>query len=170
VRIFRVGGDYSTTTSNLVRIVVGKKGEVPIEHQSVFTIGASTLIVAGPLVSQVRHATVSVGGLAVVQVAGAQTVHCEKKFSISAKGGLGEGYGPRTVKVDGAYFEGYRKGTWHVKGDAKITGTEVAIEAKTKLTIKADGLTIEMTPSSIEVQGEFEGMTASVEEGNHKYG
>lgn len=170
LRAFRVGGDYLTKTPTLVRIVGGSKGEAAVEHQSVFTKGVSTLAIGGSVGTRaVINEAIGVGGAALVKVSGAQVVSCNN-YGLNVKGVYAESFSSRTADASGSVGESFRALTYEMKGGGKITGSEVAVQATAKLTIKAGGATIEMTPGSITINGNFEGWVASAEEGNHQYG
>jgi type VI secretion system secreted protein VgrG len=169
-RTFRVGGDYLTKTPHLMRLVVGKKGEAPIEHHSVFTKGMSTWLVKGGIDTKAALAeSVSVAGAAITKVTGPMRVYAPK-YQLSVKGIYAENFGHHRARGDGNVAESYRAAKLHMKGASSMDGGDVSIEAKAKLVIKASGVTVTMTPGSIEISGDFEGMTASMEDGNHKYG
>lgn len=169
-RLFRVGGDYLTKTPTLARLVAGSKAEVPIEHQSVFTQGVSTVAVRGDLGTRAGlNEAIGVGGAHIVRVSGAQVVSCNN-YGLNVKGLYAESFASRTASAGGAVGETFRTLRYEMKGGGHITGSEVAIQATARLTIKAGGATITMTPGSITISGDFEGSTPSVEEGDHKYG
>jgi type VI secretion system secreted protein VgrG len=170
LRLFHVGGDYTTKAATLVRVVVGAKAEAPIEHQSVFVSGPSTLVVTGSLSTRAALAeAVGVGGACGVKIAGAKSIDCTG-YNITTRGGLLESFASRTMQASGKVVEVFSKANYHFKGGSSIDGAEIAIEAMAKLSIEADGLKIVMTPGSIEIQGKFDGGTASVEDGMHSYG
>jgi type VI secretion system secreted protein VgrG len=169
-RLLSVGGDYLTQTPQLVRVVSGAKVEAAVEHQTAFTQGASSLVVgASMLTGAAMSESVSVGGAAVVNVAGPMTITCGG-HGLDVKGIYTESYAAYQGKAGGTVAETFGKFTHEVRGGAKIAGADVAIEAGARLTIKAAGVTIKMTPGSIHIQGNFEGSGSTVEEGAHQYG
>ncbi|WP_437645896.1 type VI secretion system Vgr family protein [Sorangium sp. So ce362] len=169
-RVIRAGGDYITATPSFVRMVGGAKQEVGIEHQSVFASGASTLLVGGSMSATAGPSeSVGVAGAAIIKVSGAQTINTGS-YSLTVRGLYAESFGSRSVTAGGNVAESFGRVTYTSRGAADVTGSEVAIEAAAKLTIKAQGVTITMTPGSITISGKLEGPTSSVEEGVHHYG
>jgi type VI secretion system secreted protein VgrG len=169
-RIIRAGGDYLTKTPDFVRLVGGAKQEIGVEHQSVFTTGSSVLLVGGS-VSTTAAVSESVGVMAaaLVKVSGTQTINTGK-YALTVKGLYSESFGSRSATSKTRVGETFGKATYDVKGGADYTGSTVVIEASTALTIRAGGVTIQMTPSSITVQGNVDGSSDSAEEGTHRYG
>ncbi|MDI1480898.1 type VI secretion system tip protein TssI/VgrG [Polyangium sp. y55x31] len=169
-RLFSIGGDSVTKTPRLVRIVGGAKTEAPLEHQSVHTEGAGTLVVGGSMNTTAGISeAIAVGGAAVVKVSGPMTVTANG-YGLDVLGVYAESYASRTVKAGGNVAESFGTLMHAVKGNATIAGAEVAIEAKARLVLKAGGMTIQMTPGTIEIQGDFQGSVASVEGGVSRYG
>jgi type VI secretion system secreted protein VgrG len=169
-RLIRVGGDYLTTASDFVRAVGGAKLEIGIEHQSVFTQGASALVVGGTLTSNaVSSETVGVAGAATIQVASAQAISTGG-YALTVRGLYGESFASRTAQASGPIAESFGKVTYDVSGSADLAGAAVIIEASTSLTLKGGGLTITMTQGSIAVQGTVEGSGPLVQEGSSRYG
>ncbi|WP_437913162.1 type VI secretion system tip protein TssI/VgrG [Sorangium sp. So ce302] len=169
-RVIRAGGDYLTVTPSFVRMVGGVKQEVGVEHQSVFVKGASTLLVGGSVSTTAGPSeSVGVAGAAIVKVSGAQTIDAGS-YGLTVRGLYAESFGSRSVTAGGDVAESFGKITTTSRGAADIAGAEIAVEAAAKLTIKAQGVTITMTPGSITISGKLEGPTSSVEEGVHHYG
>ncbi|MDI1451632.1 type VI secretion system tip protein TssI/VgrG [Polyangium sp. 6x1] len=169
-RMFSVGGDSFTKAPRLVRIVGGAKTEAPLEHQSVHTEGAGTLVVGGSMNTTAGMSeAIAVGGAAVVKVSGPMTVTANG-YGLDVLGVYAESYASRSVKAGGDVAESFGTLTHAVKGNATIAGAEVAIEAKAQLVLTAGGITIKMTPGTIEIQGDFQGSVASVEGGMARYG
>jgi len=169
-RIFSVGGDSSTRAPNLVRIVGGAKAEAPVEHQSVFTQGASTLTIGGSFQTAAGLSeSVGVGGAAIVKVAGPMSVICHG-FGIDVLGLYAESYSARHVHAGGSVAETFGALTHSIKGSAKIAGADIVIQAEARLVLKAGGATLTLTPGSIEIKGDFKGSVASVEGGTFRYG
>ncbi|MDC3961367.1 type VI secretion system Vgr family protein [Polyangium jinanense] len=169
-RFFSIGGDSVTKAPRLVRIVGGAKTEAPLEHQSVHTEGAGTLIVGGSMNTTAGISEViAVGGAAVVKVSGPMTVTANG-YGLDVLGVYAESHASRNVKAGGNVAESFGTLSHAVKGNATIAGAEVAIEAKARLVVKAGGMTIQMTPGTIEIQGDFQGSVASVEGGVSRYG
>jgi len=103
----------------------------------------------------------SVGGPMVIKSA---------NYNLSVKGLLFEKYASRKVSGAGIAetFMGF--GTYDVSGGITYKGSEILVEAKVKLTIKAGGVTVELTPASIKVSGDFKGQCESVQGSSTSYG
>ena len=169
-RMFSVGGDYLTKTPLLVRIVSAAKVEAAVEHLTAFTQGASSLVVgASMLTGAAMSESVTVGGGAIVNVAGPMTVNCSG-YGLDVKGIHSESYATYQGKAGGTVAETFGKFTHEVRGGARIAGADVVIQAGAQLTIKAAGVTIKMTAGSIHIQGNLEGAGSAVEDGTHQYG
>jgi type VI secretion system secreted protein VgrG len=168
-RLFRVGGDYYTVCVDLTRVVGGAKGEAPIEHQSVFTQGVSAFLVKGDVAAKAGLSeAVGVGGAAIVKISGAKTVK-SNGYGLTVRGLYFENLASRDAE-SAECTESFRSLTYTMSAGGKITGSAVSVEATSKLTIKSSGVTVTMTPSSITIDGDFDGSVSSVEEGNHAYG
>ncbi|MDI3291322.1 type VI secretion system tip protein TssI/VgrG [Polyangium sp. 15x6] len=169
-RLFSIGGDSVTKAPRLARIVGGAKTEAPLEHQSVHTEGAGTLVVGGSMNTTAGISeAIMVGGAAVVKVSGPMTVTANG-YGLDVLGVYAESHASRNVKAGGNVAESFGTLSHAVKGNATLAGAEVAIEAKARLVLKAGGMTIKMTPGTIEIQGDFQGSVASVEGGVSRYG
>lgn len=169
-RLFNVGGDYTTTTPHYARLVGGAKQEIGIEHQSVFCVGTNTVAVGGALNVQAGpNESVGVAGAAVHKISGNHTFNAGT-YDLKVRGIYAESFASRTATTSANIGESYGKITYDFGGAASYTGSAVVIEAKGRLTIKASGATIVMTPGSITVQAAYDGSTKSFEEGMHRYG
>jgi type VI secretion system secreted protein VgrG len=169
-RSLRAGGDYLTRAPHVVRIVGGVKQEIGIEHQSVFATQASSLFVGASMTTEGGPSeSVGAAGLAMIKVAGLKSI-TTGHYALSVRGAYVERFASKHASSGGDIGEGYAKAAYEVKGAAAVTAAEVVVQATERLTIKAGGVTITMTPGSIEVNGEYEGATPSVEEGFHRYG
>ncbi len=168
-RLFHVAGDYVTASPVIARLVAGKKGEAAIEHHSMSVLGGNMLLVCGGMSSNVALGEhVGVGGLAVVAVSGAKNINC-KSYANKVRGIFSETLASLDVTAKSDIGDYYRALTLSA-GDTTYKAGEIAIEATSTLKLKAGSCTITMTSSSINVDGGFEGMVASVESGDHKYG
>lgn len=162
VRKFEVGGDYETKAASLSRIVGAAENVLAIQETnrhvsgastiavgatwaevggvsaSTGVLGASTLTVAGPL--SVRASSVSINATTLTEMyAGAYRGHAGAKLTLKAP----------TVKLKaGAAF--------------KAKGADVHFKATGKITVKAGGVTITITPASITVKGKLKGNSTSV--------
>jgi type VI secretion system secreted protein VgrG len=170
-RLFTVAGDYGTACASLGRLVGASKVETAIEHQaravqggSVVVVGATWKAVAG------AHASVSVSGASTESVAGTKSI-TTAKYALAVRGALKETLASRTVSAGGDCIEDFGGvANYKVAGSAKLQGANVVVKAKSKLTIKAGGVTIEMTPGEVTVKGDFQGSVAAVDSGDQKYG
>jgi type VI secretion system secreted protein VgrG len=170
-RMLTIGGDLTTSSSTLMRLVGAAKAEAPIEHQSRSVTGASTIAVgAAWKVAAGAHASVSVLGAHVEQVGGAKNIVCGK-YNLAVTGALSETLASRSLSAQGDRGEQFgATATYAIGGSAKVSGADVVFKAKAKLTIKAGGVTITLTPASITIDGAFSGSVASEDHGDESYG
>ena len=169
-RLIRAGGDYLTMASDFGRAVGGAKNEIGIEHQSVFTQGASTLLIGGAATTNAASSeAVGVAGAAAIKVSGVQSISTGG-YALTVKGVYSESFASRAAQSAGSIGESFGKVTYDVSGSADLAGSTLTIEASSSLTIKGGGLTISMTPGSITIQGTVEGSGPIVEEGFTRYG
>lgn len=170
VRKFTVGGDSSTACATLSRLVGGAKTELDIEHETRDVGGASTVLVGGSWnVLAAAQASVSVGGVSAELVGGPKKVTTGSYF-LDVKGGLKLTLASWSTKAGASHDIGFNAGSAvQIAGSAKIKGSDVTISADSKLTIKASGITIEMTPGAVSIKGKFDGSIASVDDGDEQY-
>lgn len=171
LRLITTGGDHATKCAVFTRVVLGAEVHLPIEHQTRFVEGGSLVVNAGGWITSAgRSAGVAVGGASGLHVGGPMVIDCSQ-YGLSVKGLLWEKYASRAVSASGGVAETFRAfGTYDIKGAATFTGSEVVVEAKAKLTLKAGGVTIEMTPSKITVTGQFKGQCDSVQGDDSTFG
>jgi type VI secretion system secreted protein VgrG len=169
-RKMTIGGDLTTSCSSLTRLVGAAKSETAIEHQARQVSGASTILVGGAwLAVGAAHASVSVGGVSTELIGGPKTV-VAGKYSLNVKGVLNQTFASRSVTAGGAHEEGFgAAAAYTIAGAASMTGANVVFVAKAKLTIKAGGVTITMTPGSIKISGNFKGSVSAIDKGSVKY-
>jgi type VI secretion system secreted protein VgrG len=170
LRKFKVGGDYSIACKTLSRLVGGAKAELEIEHETREVGGASTTLVGGSWNTvAAAHASVSVAGASAELVGGPKKVITGKYF-LATKGGLKLTLASWSTTAGAGHDIGFgASSAVQIAGSAKIKGSDVIVSAESKLTIKASGITIEMTPSGIEIKGRFDSSIASVDEGEEAY-
>jgi type VI secretion system secreted protein VgrG len=171
-RMFTIAGDLATSCGGaLMRLVGGAKAEAPIEHQSRSVAGASTIAVgAGWKVAAGAHASVSVLGASIEQVAGPKNIVCGK-YNLNVTGALNETMASRSVSAHGDRGEQFGgAASYTIGGAAKLSGSDVIFKATAKITIQAGGTTITLTPGSITIDGEFSGSVASEDHGTESIG
>lgn len=163
LRLFKVGGDYETKAGTLTRVVGALKGEVAIQEVNRHVTGVSTVLTGG--------SWTEIGGLsAATSVLGASTLVVAGPMSIKAKdyslktSALKEDYASRSVKAGAKRVEGFGAAAkYSVGGSMTISGAGgVHFKADSKITLKASGATITITPSAITVKGAFDSSEASV--------
>ncbi len=162
LRLFKVGGDYETHAGSLVRSVGALKAEVAIQEVNRHVTGASTVLVGG--------SWTEIGGLtSSTSVLGASTLTVGGPMSITAKdyslkaSALSETYASRSVAAGAKRVEGFGgPAKYVVGGSMKMKGSQVFFTATAKITLKASGATITITPSSIKVTGAFDSSEASI--------
>ncbi|MGK3986471.1 type VI secretion system tip protein TssI/VgrG [Sorangium sp. So ce136] len=171
MRLITTGGDHATQSAVFTRFVVGAEAQLPVEHQTRFVGGGSLVLNAGGwLTSAGGSAGFAVGGAAALHVGGVMLIE-GAQYALNVKGFLSEKYASRTVTAGGSVAETFRgSGTYEIKGDARLAGSEVVVEARAKLTLKAGGVVVEMTPGGITVRGQFKGQCSSVQGKNTSYG
>jgi type VI secretion system secreted protein VgrG len=156
-RLFGVGGDYSTdVTGSLSRVVGAAKLESAIAAHNRHVNGTSTILVGG--------SWNEVGGVAsAVGVAGAHVraiggpIHVRAPSCTLAATALEESFGAHTVSAGGFVQDKFKgAGALSTDGSAAMKGSKIIINAKASLTIEAAGMTICLTPSSIDVKGPFD--------------
>jgi type VI secretion system secreted protein VgrG len=110
-----------------------------------------------------------VAGASVELVGGPKRVTTGSYF-LEVKGGLKLNFASWSTTAGPAHNLGFSADSAvQIAGSAKIKAADVIIAAESKLTIKASGITIEMTPSAITINGRFDGSVASVEQGDEQY-
>ncbi|UQA63177.1 type VI secretion system Vgr family protein [Polyangium aurulentum] len=162
-RIFKVGGDYETQAATLTRAVGGLEAVLAIQEASRHVTGASTVLVGG--------SWTEIGGLsAATSVLGASTLGVAGPMSIRAKdyslkaSALKETYASKRVTAGGKRVESFSAAAkYSVGGSMKISGGGgVYFKATSKITLKASGATITITPSSIKVKGALDASGSSI--------
>ena len=149
LRVFNVGGDYSTSCASLTRLVGAAKLETAIESQTRAVTGASTVMIGGSWNERsIVSAAVQVAGANAEMIAGAKTIDAGK-YELTVRGALSETLASRKVKAGGAINEEYTGPlSMTVTTTAKLKGADVTIKATRKLTLKASGITVEITPGT----------------------
>ncbi len=170
LRLFNIGGDYLMSCASLTRLVGAAKIETAIEHQNRLVTGMSTILVGGSWSETgVVSASVKVGGVNTEAVAGAKTIKAGK-YELTVRGALSETVASRKVKAGAKITEEYKGPlAMNVGGSMKIKGADVSFKATGKITLKASGITVTMTPGEITIDGKFAGKVKSVDEGNSTY-
>ncbi len=171
LRSFNVGGDYSASCATLTRLVGGARAELGIEHSNRAVKGVSTVLVGGSWNTVAgASANVSVMGASTELVSGAKTIKASR-VAFSVKGILKETLASRSINAGADREEGFGTiGSYSIGGSASITGSDVTVKATTSITIKAGGVTIKMTPSSITIEGDVKSSIAGVDSGDINYG
>ena len=171
-RIFTIGGDQTTSCGGaLTRLVGAAKAEAAIEHQSRSVTGCSMITVGGMWkVAAGAHAGVSVLGASIELVGGAKNIVCGK-YNLSVTGALSETLATRSLNAKGDRGEQFgASATYTIGGAAKLSGADIVVKASSKLTLKAGGATITMTPGSISISATFDGAGSSEDDGDESYG
>jgi len=171
LRVIRTGGDLSNSSSLWIRIVAGAEGQLCIEHYNRFVVGSSVTFTGGSWATVAGlAASTNVGGVSLRRVGGPMSIKCVN-YAQSSMAILSEKYASRTV-VAGGFVHDKLKGAakYTISGDATFKGANVYFEASSKLTVKAGGITITLTPDNIKVAGKFIGSVASDEGNNSCFG
>jgi type VI secretion system secreted protein VgrG len=156
-RLFEVGGDYATEVSGaLSRVVGAAKLETAIAgHHRHVTGGAAVLVGGSWNEVGTTASVVGVAGAHIRTIGGPINVRAPH-VGLKATA-LNESFGSYKVTATG-FVQEKLKGACSltVGGSASLKGSKVIVNAKTSLTIEAAGMTVKMTPSSIDVRGPFE--------------
>jgi type VI secretion system secreted protein VgrG len=171
VRTFKVGGDSTIACKTLARTIGAMKVETAIEHQTRSVTGASSILVGGSwnAVGGV-HASVSVGGASSESVGGPKRVTTKKDYVLSVKGSLSETLASRTTQAGSKIEENYKaSATVDISGDVSMKGADIIVVASDKITLTADGITVEITSGAVKVKGKFEGSVGAVDDGDETY-
>ena len=171
-RVFTIGGDQTTSCGGaLTRVVGAAKAEAAIEHQTRSVTGGSMVTVGGMWkVAAGAHAGVSVLGASVEQVGGIKNIVCGK-YDLSVTGALSETLATRSVSAKGDRGEQFgASATYAIGGAAKLSGADIVVKATSKITLKAGGATLTITPGSITISANFDGAVASEDDGDQSYG
>lgn len=161
-RIFKIGGDYETQASTLLRTVGALKSEIAIQEIARHVTGVSTVMVGGSWTEVGGlHSGTNVLGASVLNVGGPIQIKA-KEYSLKASA-LKEDYASRTVDAKGACSENFgATAKYSIGASLKMKGANAYFLAKTKLTIKASGATITITPGSIKIKGDFHSSETSI--------
>ncbi len=170
-RIFKVGGDSSIQCATLSRTIGGAKIESAIEHQTRAVTGASTIVVGGTWACIAgKHAGVSVGGVNNETIGGPKSVKTKKDYALTVKGNLRQTLASRKATGGSKIVDVCEaSSTIEISGAAKIKGADVIVVASDKITVKADGLTITITSSSVKIDGKYDGSVGAVDDGDETY-
>jgi type VI secretion system secreted protein VgrG len=169
-RIFSIGGDQGLTCSSLTRVVGGAKVETAIEHQKRHVTGVSTILIGGSWKARGgMHATTSVAGAHTEVVGGKKSVKTPK-YSVKVRGALTETLASRKVDVSGDRGENFGAAAlYDISGAMSIKGADVTINASSKITLKAGGATITITPGAVKIDGDYKSSTGAEENGQVEY-
>ncbi|MCB9586028.1 MAG: type VI secretion system tip protein VgrG [Polyangiaceae bacterium] len=168
-RIFCVGGEQGIEAATLVRCVAGLKTELPVGGEARKVKGSNVTVIGGALLQAASTSGVSVAGVNNEAVAGPKVVSCTN-YALNVTGVLTESYGARLIR--GAGVDHIGKGAININnsGAATLSGANVVFQASGKITIKAGGCTISITPGSVEVDGNFESSGEASNSASQKYG
>jgi type VI secretion system secreted protein VgrG len=168
-RLFVVGGDYSTdVTGALARVVGAAKIETAIASHNRHVNGVATVLVGGNW-NEVGGVTSSVGvaGAHARAIGGPMNIRTTS-YTLKATALL-EAFGAHTVSASGFVQDKFKSaGSLSVDASASMKGSKVIVKAKSSLTISAGGMTIHLTPSSIDVKGSFQSGVATKVTGTDK--
>ncbi|WP_437603084.1 type VI secretion system tip protein TssI/VgrG [Sorangium sp. So ce590] len=161
-RKLTVGGDYEMKAATLSRIVGAAENVVAIQSTNRHVTGASTIAVGGTW-TEIGGLTASMG------VLGASTLTAGGPLSVSAKNVsinasvLSEKYAGLYRAHAGADFTvGAPVIKLKAGGAIRAKGADVSFKAKTRIVLKAGGVTVTITPASITVKGKLKGDSTSV--------
>jgi type VI secretion system secreted protein VgrG len=162
LRSFQVGGDYETTAATVLRSVGALKAEVAIQEVNRHVSGVSTVVVGGSW-TEIGGLTssVSVLGASALTAGGPMSVNA-KDYSLKASL-LSETYAVKSVSAKGKRVEAFGgSAKYGVGGTMRMKGAAVFFKAASKITLKASGASITITPSAIKIRGAFDSSEASI--------
>lgn len=170
LRTFDVGGDYTTQCATLTRLVGAAKVEAAIEHQNRVVTGAATVLVGGGWAETGKvHQSIKVGGASTLVVGAARRI-TTASYGLSVRGALTETLATRSLNAGGDREETYAAAlNMKFGGSLTMEGGEVLFKATSQLTVKASGITVTLTPSSVTIDGPFKSSAKSVDEGDQHY-
>lgn len=167
-RIFDIGGDNQTQCSGLARVVGAAKAVVAIDKVSVLATGGAVRVIGGAWAQvAAKDVGVTVGGAATTTVAGVKAIKAAG-FHLKARG-LTETYASRKEKAQKIVQNAKGAATFTVDGNCAAKGSKVVVWAKDKIEIKADGVTITMTPSKVSISGKYKSSQTSVDDSTESY-
>ncbi|MBI4956065.1 MAG: type VI secretion system tip protein VgrG [Myxococcales bacterium] len=171
VRSFDVGGDYKTSCATLTRLVGGARVEAAIEKSDRAVQGAHTVLVGGSWRTVAGlGADVVVMGANTELVAGTKKIDAAK-YTLDVRGAYKETLASRKVKAGGDREEGFgAAASYQVGASATLAGADVSVKATSKITIKAGGVTVTITPSAVKIKGDVKSSVKSNDAGDQKYG
>ena len=169
-RIFNIGGNQTNQSASLVRLVGGAKMTACIEHQSRVVTGTAGTLIGGSWNALAGlSGAVNVGGAAIEEVGGAKNIKA-KSYGIDVRASLNETYGSRKVTAGGEVSDSFKTtATFNIGGSAKIQGANVVVSAKSKITVKAAGLTLTITSGEVKIDGKFNSSTKAKDKDSEDY-
>lgn len=167
-RIFDIGGDLTTFTSVLTRLVGGAKVITSIEQEKVTTTGGMARTYGGSWSQTVGlGVSVGVGGVNDSLVGGTKSIKC-KDYSIKV-GKLSEDYASRKEKAAEIATNARGALKYDITGSCKIQGADVVFEAESKIEIDAGGVKVTITDGKVVIKGEYKATGNSVDDSSEKY-
>jgi type VI secretion system secreted protein VgrG len=161
-RDFSVGGDYETKAASVSRFVGAAENVVAIQETNRHVSGASTIAVGGTW-AEIGGVSASIGvlGASTLTVGGPLSIRATN-VSINATT-LSETYaGLYSGQAGGKLTLSAPTVKLQAGGALKAKGADVFFKASSKITVKAGGVTITITPGSITVKGKLKGDSTSV--------
>jgi type VI secretion system secreted protein VgrG len=162
VRKFTVGGDYESKAATLARIVGAAEDVVAIQETNRHVTGASSIAV-GSTWAEIGGVSASIGvmGASTLTVAGplsvsASNVSINPSILSETYAGLYRGHAGAKLTIKAPTIK------LQAGGACKIKGADVFFKAKSKIVVKAGGVTITILPGSIKVKGKLKGDSTSV--------
>jgi type VI secretion system secreted protein VgrG len=153
VRMFKVGGDYSTKCSVLTRVVAGAMVETAVEAHNRHVTGAATIGIAG--------SWNEVGAMSAVGVLGAHARHSASwniktpQYSQEAST-ITEVMSSNTVSANGIGLDAKGSVSITVSGDFSMNaGGDVVFKGDAEVMVSAGGARIQVKPGSIDITGDF---------------
>lgn len=170
-RIFDVGGDYRASSATLTRLVGAAKAEAAIEHSNRAVKGASTVLVGASWNTIAgASASVSVLGASTELVSAVKSIKASR-VAFAVKGVLNETLASRKLTAGGDRTESFSgAASYKIAGSAKLSGADITVKATSKITLKAGGVTITITPGAVKISGNVKSAVQNEDSGDITYG
>jgi type VI secretion system secreted protein VgrG len=112
---------------------------------------------------------INVSGASTELVGGVKSIS-SRSYTASVRGALAETFASRRVEAGGDREEGFgAAASYGISGATNIEGSDVTVTATARIKLEAGGVTVTITPASIEVSGDFKGDVEDLDSGKVEY-